>query len=605
MNRKNFTKALVLILTLVLFLGNLTVFAEGNKIKIDNQIAKEDAFIHRQDFTRRALLQADTTEAKEEAKEEVAEEAKEEVEKPEVKGYVANNEPNRIVVNIKNDPTSTRTFNWYTTEEFEGKVLVSKNEDMSDAVEFAAEATKVDSHFLERDMNGFFIYPIVEVETEEIVGYLTDEGHKDDEYWTPEQELEDAEKFMVKNPGLITVDEYSYKAEATELEPETVYYYQVGSEEGGMSEVGKFITSSTENKPFSFVHYTDTQNAWWNQHIIDEVAYAVDTVEKMLATDPDADFVLHTGDIVEVAEVEDEWVDLFDRSKEAWMSTTLVPVAGNHDEYCLNDYDARDLTVYNDHFNIPAEGKVDGGTYYSFDYNGVHFIVLNTNDNKNEDNKALGEEQLQWLRDDVAAARENGADWIILNYHKPLFSKSYHSLQDSDVQNVRDEFMKAIDELDIDLALQGHDHVLSRTKGLVYVAQEESVFNAKVADEGEDNVFVKPEGTIFLLPNTGGTKTYDAIYDKGLEHVIKVRPKLDWLTEELLEEYNNLFAFGGQPDESPEFENSHSNFRNSKVQNFARYMIDGNKLSVELYQISGKLDEAREPEIVDSFSIEK
>ena len=107
------------------------------------------------------------------------------------------------------------------------------------------------------------------------------------------------------------------------------------------------------------------------------------------------------------------------------------------------------------------------------------------------------------------------------------------------------------------------------------------------------------------MPNTGGTKTYDDIYSKGVEHIIKVRPKLDWLTEELVEEYNNLFAYGGQPDNSPRFAESHSNFRNSTVQNFARYTIDGNTISVELYEISGTLDEAREPELVDSFVIEK
>ena len=92
---------------------------------------------------------------------------------------------------------------------------------------------------------------------------------------------------------------------------------------------------------------------------------------------------------------------------------------------------------FNEHINVPAaNNKISGGSYYSFDYNGVHFVVANTNDNKNSDGKALGDEQLAWIKEDIKRARANGAKWVILSYHKPLFSKSYHSLQDEDVQKV-------------------------------------------------------------------------------------------------------------------------------------------------------------------------
>ena len=107
-------------------------------------------------------------------------------------------------------------------------------------------------------------------------------------------------------------------------------------------------------------------------------------------------------------------------------------------------------------------------------------------------------------------AREKGAEWIILTYHKPLFSKSYHSLEDADVQNVRDDFMKAIDDLDIDLALQGHDHVFSRTKSLLYEPKAESFVNAKIDhadfryDENNHKILKSPKGTTFVIPNTGG-----------------------------------------------------------------------------------------------------
>ncbi|WP_338488360.1 hypothetical protein [Ruoffia tabacinasalis] len=109
--------------------------------------------------------------------------------------------------------------------------------------------------------------------------------------------------------------------------------------------------------------------------------------------------------------------------------------------------------------------------------------------------------------------------------------------------------MKLIDELDIDLALRGHEHVIKRIKPLNDVSTDENlskgvVDEAEITTEGDVKYYVKPQGTIFVLPNTGGTKGYDDIYAKGVEHTHTVRPKLDWMTQEDVDDYNHLFAFG-------------------------------------------------------------
>src|SRR5699024_4388122 len=135
---------------------------------------------------------------------------------------------------------------------------------------------------------------------------------------------------------LINVQEYSYKAQATGLEPNTTYHYQVGSETGEISEVGEFETSGEAGDHFKFVHYTDTQNAFWNENVRNEAAFGADTLQKALETAGDSDFVLHTGDVVEVAEVEDEWVDIFEQSKPYFMQSAMAVAPGNHDEYALD-----------------------------------------------------------------------------------------------------------------------------------------------------------------------------------------------------------------------------------------------------------------------------
>lgn len=539
--------------------------------------------------------------------------------KPAVAEVPVNNMPNRIITTINGDTRSGMAFNWYTTDLFEdAKVWVSKSGNFDDTLEFAAEASEVTSSYGERDENGNYIFgevkedkegePVEDENGEPVInGYYTDRQAHGAEWMSGDY----------GHIELTDVTEYSYKAQAADLEPNSTYSYKVGSESGEVSEIGTFKTSGESGDPFKFVHYTDTQNAFWNENVRNEASFGANTLMNALETAGDADFVLHTGDVVETAEVEDEWVDLFGQSQPYFMQAAMAVASGNHDEYALN-YDDEPLTEkFNEHVNVPAANdEIDGGSYYSFDYNGVHFVTLNTNDNKeSEDNpegKAIGEEQMQWIREDVEAARDNGAEWIVLNYHKPLYSKSYHSLQDEDVQKVREELTALIDELDIDLALQGHDHVISRTHSLTHVPTEENFSNAEVEDVetfvGDNGVeyMEDPDGTVYVLPNTGGTKEYDDVYSKGLDHLHEVRPDLNWMTQEDMDHYNSLFGFGGQPQDTEAFEESHSNNRDSSTQNFAIYEVEDDEMIVSMYQLSGDfmLGEERNVELVDQFGIQ-
>lgn len=539
--------------------------------------------------------------------------------KPAVAEVRINNMPNRIITTINGDTRSGMAFNWYTTDLFEdAKVWVSKSGNFDDTMEFAAEASEVTSSYGERDENGNYIFgevkedkegePVEDENGEPVInGYYTDRQAHGAEWMSGDY----------GHIELTDVTEYSYKAQAAELEPNSTYSYKVGSESGEVSEIGTFKTSGESGDPFKFVHYTDTQNAFWNENVRNEASFGANTLMNALETAGDADFVLHTGDVVETAEVEDEWVDLFGQSQPYFMQAAMAVASGNHDEYALNYGDEPLTEKFNEHVNVPAANdEIDGGSYYSFDYNGVHFVTLNTNDNKeSEDNpegKAIGEEQMQWIREDVEAARDNGAEWIVLNYHKPLYSKSYHSLQDEDVQKVREELTALIDELDIDLALQGHDHVISRTHSLTHVPTEENFSNAEVEDVetfvGDNGVeyMEDPDGTVYVLPNTGGTKEYDDVYSKGLNHLHEVRPDLDWMTQEDMDHYNSLFGFGGQPQDTEAFEESHSNNRDSSTQNFAIYEVEDDEMIVSMYQLSGDfmLGEERNVELVDQFGIQ-
>ena len=57
-----------------------------------------------------------------------------------------------------------------------------------------------------------------------------------------------------------------------------------------------------------------------------------------------------------------------------------------------------------------------GPTHYTFDHNGVHFIVV---DNVSDPTAAIGDEQLQWLKSDLD--RQPRSARIVVFTHRPLF----------------------------------------------------------------------------------------------------------------------------------------------------------------------------------------
>lgn len=118
---------------------------------------------------------------------------------------------------------------------------------------------------------------------------------------------------------------------------------------------------------------------------------------------------------------------------------------------------------------------------------------------------------------------------------------------------------------------------------------------------------MNPEGVTYIIPNTSGTKAYDAIYKKGVDHVHKVRPKLDWMTEEDVELWNDLYDVAEQPQDSPKFEHKHENYRQSTVQCFAVYTVTDETFKIDFYKVKGDLHkgEERTVELYNSYGIVK
>jgi len=543
-----------------------------------------------------------------------------------------NNTPNRITTNLTDDPSTSMHFQWHTTDADENAKLYiwEDGQSMDDAAEVDPEIIEIDDAFYNQmTEDGHYVYAIMWDEEEDepmtddddpwiaaenpdqVIGYYTDEVFSNDNLLWLDKGF-DNYSLGLPYPSFT---ETAYKATATELNPNTVYHYAVGNKDGELSEEATFTTASESNEDFSFIHYTDTQNAFSSENQRSEADYSNSTIQSMLENPnaEDAKFALHTGDVVN-----DDWNDTeWDLTLDALLPlNNEMPhmfITGNHD----NDN-------FLDHINTDnAVEGMDSGATYSTRYNGVQFINLNTeqaNESNEDEAPAILDNQMEWFEEELQKAQEakdNGdIDWVFVSYHRPLFSSSYHSLEDESVQLIRDDLMALLDEYDVDLVFNGHDHNLTVTHALTHNA--EAFGNAEVATAGETNedvtTFNNPEGTVFFIPSTAGTKTYNTIYklesfDWILENEDIHETYEDLfgheLTEENINSFRELLLTEEQPFISSFYAEGHSNARESNFQHYSVVDVTSDTVTYELYQMVGEDLDNRETTLVHSYEITK
>ncbi len=324
-------------------------------------------------------------------------------------------------------------------------------------------------------------------------------------------------KSKVSNDGFI------HQVKATNLKENTTYYYRLGDKELNIySPIGQFKTEN--NHPFtSFVHLSDPQmmeesNALTYGRLLNE-----------LTSSFDLDFLSVTGDLVNNSWLNntphlEQWEYSLTAQFDYLKNIPLMAVAGNHDE---SDYD------FSSRFNYPLEDDQDGkgGIYYSYDYHDMHFIALNTNDTSNREDKdhatGLSSKQLTWLENDL---KENSdAKWKVIMMHKGIFDAGSHSSnisgEDYDIPLIREQLAPLFSQYHVDLVLQGHDHLYSRSYPLTCLLENEELkvsYQEETIKVNKDNkeydTYLNPKGPIYI--NTGsasGSKYYSVVnYDHDL-----------------------------------------------------------------------------------------
>lgn len=296
--------------------------------------------------------------------------------------------------------------------------------------------------------------------------------------------------------GVISIISYPFEVnrhmvEVSGLKPGEKYCFRVGdASRGWWSDVGTFEMADNSDS-FTFFHMSDTQSGTPKQY--ETFAEVADTAFELY---PDAKFIMHTGDVVDSGKNFEQWNWLFNAASDTLLNTVMMPATGNHEE------DMDNATVENFLLTDYPQQDTTNGVYYSFDYNNAHFMVLNTND-LNSDN-TLGTKQLEWLKADAAASDKT---WKIVALHKAVYSNGSH-YDDDDVTALRKQLSTLMPQLDIDVVLQGHDHVYLRTSAMNNNAVCEIVERTVKHDGTTYTAMVNPDGTVYAIDGCAGVKYY-------------------------------------------------------------------------------------------------
>ena len=236
-----------------------------------------------------------------------------------------------------------------------------------------------------------------------------------------------------------SVSAHFHSVTFSDLKPDTLYAYRVGSEKI-WSAWYQFRTAKTNSNSFSFIYFGDAQNnllSLWSRVIRASILDA-----------PQANFLLHAGDLVDSANNDSDWEEWFQAGSWIHAQLPIIATPGNH-EYKTDSTGKRNLsTLWRPHFTLPQNGP-EGleETVYFVDYQGARIISLNSNQDLVK--------QANWL-DNVLTKNPN--NWSFLTFHHPVYSAS----KGRDNKDLRELWKPIIDKHQVDLVLTGHDHSYGR-----------------------------------------------------------------------------------------------------------------------------------------------
>ncbi|WP_369212374.1 purple acid phosphatase family protein [Streptomyces flavofungini] len=269
---------------------------------------------------------------------------------------------------------------------------------------------------------------------------------------------------------LPAVEQYYLHAALDGLRPGTTYYYGVGHEgfdpasPERLATLGTFRTAPAAPESFVFTAFGDqgvSHHALANDQLI-------------LGQNPA--FHLHAGDLCyaddtghgKESDTYDArvWDTFLAQTESVAKSVPWMVTTGNHDMeawYSPNGYGGQSAR-----WSLPDNGfdPARAPGVYSFTYGNVGVVALDANDVSHEIpvNRGYSDgRQTAWLDQRLGELRAaGGIDFVVVFFHHCAYSTSRHASDGG----VRDAWLELFDKHQVDLVINGHNHVYERTDAI-------------------------------------------------------------------------------------------------------------------------------------------
>ena len=234
--------------------------------------------------------------------------------------------------------------------------------------------------------------------------------------------------------------------------------YTFTTREEKIEEVGfYFVADSQQNASKGHANTSGIQeNTYWEL-----------TMEDAVARFPNAAFTAHGGDIIDYAAEPAYWKRMMDSVEEYLFQYPLMNTPGNHEG---DGWYSAGHACIGKLFNVDTLTNTEMGYYYSFDYGPLHFVSSLSNDIFYHYDGKYTKAQLNWLRENLAEARENPEiKWIVMMTHHGIMTPTFSKVASGAFNPITyAQLMPILDEYDVDLLLYGHNHYLDSTYPIVW-----------------------------------------------------------------------------------------------------------------------------------------
>ncbi|XP_027097832.1 probable inactive purple acid phosphatase 2 [Coffea arabica] len=276
---------------------------------------------------------------------------------------------------------------------------------------------------------------------------------------------------------------YIHDGVMTDLRKGKRYYYQVGSDSGGWSDIFSFVTPNAHLKETIAFLFGDMGTST-PYTTFDRTQEESSSTLKWISRDIDAigdkpAFVSHIGDISYARGYSWLWDNFFNQIEPVASKVPYHVCIGNHEydwpsqpwkpDWASSVY-GKDGggecgVPYSLRFNMPGNSSELTGTrapatknlYYSFDFGVVHFVYMST-----ETNFLPGSDQYNFLKHDLESVDRERTPFVVVQGHRPMYSTCHRPKEVPLKEKLVEHIEPLLVKNKVSLVLWGHVHRYER-----------------------------------------------------------------------------------------------------------------------------------------------